>query len=246
MNNNLVINNKEYMPSEICTINTPMNKQAYQRKLGMGVIANTVKALKFAVTSDRFTCVIYYGYPKTLFIENILNEAVYNGKDVYYRVRDINYEYTPTEAEKTARDKYLERKAYKEQAHTARMSQIEEMYDGMRIPEDRKLKMRRYISYYDLDYPQSEPEWVEMFYQLAYYIKNKIGYEAPEYTPEEQALIDSYQMDKEITYGFDNNQYYICEECGELVNRGNEELHCCYCDIPAPRTKIDYIVNGDE
>ena len=221
-NKNLVINNKEYMPSEICTINTPMNKQTNQRKLGMGVIANTVKALKFAVTSNRFTCVIYYGYPRSLFIESILNEAVYSGKDVYYRVNDINYDYTPTEAEKTARDKYLERKAYKEQAHTARIEHIEDMYNGMRIPEERKAKMRRYIRYYELDLPETEPEWVEVFHQLAYYIKNKID------------------------YAFDSNQYYICEECGELVNRGTEELHCCYCDIPVPMTKMDYIVNGDE
>lgn len=92
----------------------------------------------------------------------------------------------------------------------------------MRIPEARKDKMKRYIKYYELDYPETEPEWVEIFHQLAYYIKNKID------------------------YAFDSNQYYICEECGELVSRGNEELHCCYCDIPVERTKIDYLVNGGE
>jgi len=218
--NNLVINNKEYTPSEIGTINTPMDKQRLQRRMGMGVIANTVKALRFASSSDKFTCLIYYGNPKHPFIENILNEAVYNGKDVYYRVDNMNYPYTPTEPQKTARDKYIEKQEYKRQAQTARLEQIEDRYNGARIPEERKLKMRRFIRYYELEMPQSEPEWVETVQQLAYYIRN------------------------EVPYAFDENQYYICEECGDLVRRGTE--HCCYCELPEPRTKLDYLVNGGE
>lgn len=218
--NNLVINNKEYTPSEIGTINTPMDRQNTQRRIGMGVIANTVKALKFAAYSPKFTCIIHYGYPKGNFIENILNEAVYNGKDVYYRVDNYNYAYTPTEAEKTARDRYLERQEYKRQAQTARITQIEDRYNGARVPEERKAKMMRYIRYYELEIPQTEPEWVETFHQLAYYIKNN------------------------IEYAFDENQYEICPECGDLIRRGTE--HCCYCELPIERTKIDYLVNGGE
>lgn len=164
-------------------------------------------------------------------------------KYIYYKIKDNYYKFIPNEK---ADSGYYNKIDKNRRVKEAKNIQIDTMYNGMRIPEDRKDKMKRYIKYYELDYPETEPEWVEVFHQLAYYIKNNIGYKEPEYTPEEQALIDSYQMDKEVTYGYDNNRYYICEECGELINRGTEELHCCYCDIPVPRTKEDYLVNGGE
>ena len=113
--NNLVINNKEYSPSEIGTINTPMDKQNIQRRMGMNVIANTVKALRYASIAEHITCIIHYGCPRTPFIQDILNNAVYNGKDVYYRVDNNNIVYEATEPKKTARDRYIEKQEYKQQ-----------------------------------------------------------------------------------------------------------------------------------
>ncbi len=197
-----------------------MDRQNTQRRMGINVIANTVKALRFASIAEYITCVIHYGFPKTPFIQDILNNAVYNGKDVYYRVENNNIKYEPTEPKKTARDRYIEKQEYKQQAHTARVSQIEDRYHGARVPEDRKLKMMKYIRYYELDMPKTEPEWVETFHQLSYYIRN------------------------DIDYAFDKNQYFICEDCGDLVHRGTE--HACYYELPEPRTKIDYLVNGGE
>lgn len=140
-------------------------------------------------------------------------------KYIYYKIDKDYYKFIPNDREDSSYYKKIDKnRRVKEDKNI----QIDTMYNGMRIPEERKAKMRRYITYYELDLPETEPEWVEVFHQLAYYIKNKID------------------------YAFDSNQYYICEECGELVNRGNEELHCCYCDIPTPMTKMDYIVNGDE
>lgn len=218
--NNLIINNKEYTPSEIGTLNTPEAKKQIQRSLGMKVIANTVKAMRFAALTPTLNCIIFYGLPKSEFIQEILNDAVYNGKDVYYRVDNQNMEYIPTAPQKNARDRYLEKLDYKRQAQTARIENIEQRTNGARVPEARKAKMMKYIRYYELEIPRTEPEWVETFEQLAFYIRNN------------------------IEYAFDNNQYEICPECGDLIHRGSE--HCCYCELPEQRVKMDYLVNGEE
>ena len=245
----LILNNNEYVASEIVTINPPMNKVNEQKRKGITVVGGygklpTIKALKYATTNPKFTCIIYYGYPKSKFIQDILNAATYENKDVYYKVQDSVFVYTATEPKPTARDKYIAKQEYKQQAHTARLEHLEYIYQGQRVTEEQKNKMKRYIKYYELELPESEIEWVEMLHQLRYYIKNKLICEEPEYTSEEQALIDSYQMEKDMTYGFDTNRYYICEECGELVLRNTE--HTCYYDEPIKRTKLDYIVNGGE
>ena len=133
-------------------------------------------------------------------------------EDVYTSVH-IN------EFEADARDTKLDViKENKVSAQVAIDRNTEELFKGQRIPEDRKAKMRRFIKYYDLEMPRTEPEWVNTYHQLAFYIRNKID------------------------YAFDTNQYEICEECGELVHRGVE--HICYCEIPEKRTKIDILVNG--
>ena len=139
-------------------------------------------------------------------------------KDIYYKAKDdkdLKWNKFLPDPELTKLDRMKENKIA---TQVAINEYTEEVYEGQRIPEERKAKMMKYIKYYDLEMPQSEPEWVNMYHQLAFYIRNKID------------------------YAFDTNLYYICEECGALVRRGSE--HICYCEIPEKRTKIDILVNG--
>jgi len=265
--NKFKIFNKEYDTERICTINYKGDKVLQQRRLKMNTVPANVPYDKFtryvyaAANTIDIECIIVNGKPNDyltdllskIYWANAINE-VYDKqlrkmvkvndnktlKDIYYKEGDTWFKFLPNPKE-SASDRHREKKI---QTRVAVDRHTEELYNGMRIPEDRKLKMIKYIKYYDLDMPQTEPEWVTTFHQLSYYIKNNIGFEEPEYTEEELIKIDNYQMSKDDTYGYDTNRYYICKECGELVHRGTE--HCCYCDIPTPRTKIDYIVNGGE
>lgn len=270
MNKIFKIFNKEFSTKNICTINYTGEKLQQQRALGMQTVLRTQFTENFIAQvhgkagNNNIDCILVNGAPSK-FLAKILSDIYWKNatkeiydpqlrkmvmysdpntthKYIYYKENNTWHTFIPNDRI-TAGDR---KRDNKQRTRIMIDEHTEELYNGMRIPEERKAKMMRYIKYYDLDIPQTEPQWVETFHQLAYYIKNNIGYKEPEYTPEEQALIDSYQMDKEITYGFDNNQYYICEECGELVNRGTDALHCCYCELPVERTKIDYLVNGGE
>lgn len=90
------------------------------------------------------------------------------------------------------------------------------------LPEQKKNKLRKYLRYYEIETPQDEIEWVETFEVIRYYIKNK------------------------MPFAFDRNRYRVCPECKELVLRGTEEEHICYCDIVPEKTHMDYILNGEE
>lgn len=118
------------------------------------------------------------------------------------------------------------------------------VFGNQRVPEHRKPKLLQQIKQYELDIPQTEAEWLRAFHQISYYIRNGLELEQPEYTKEELALIDSYQMDKDITYGYDTNRYEVCPVCGEMYRKGIEH-ECCY-EEPEKRTKIDILVNGGE
>lgn len=163
-------------------------------------------------------------------------------KDIYYKSKDdknIPWNKFLPDAQDTKLDKIKENK----QAVQVAVDQYtNEVFGNQKVPEHRKAELLKQIKYYELDIPQTEPEWVRAFHQVAYYIRNGIGLEQPEYTEDEQNLIDNYQMEKELTYGYDTNRYYICKECGELVRRGTE--HVCYCELPEKRTKMDILVNG--
>ena len=138
-------------------------------------------------------------------------------KYIYYKIDGDYYKFIPNDKEDNGYYKKIDKnRRVKEDKNI----QIDTIYGGMRLSEAKKDKIKRLIKYYELDYPETEPEWVEIFHQLAYYIKNRIH------------------------FAFDKNRYYRCKECRELVLRGSE--HCCYCDLPVPMTKMDYIVNGDE
>lgn len=214
----LKINENEFAANEIATINTPEEKTRNLRRLGVNVIANTIKALKFATNSDTISCIIFYGNPNNYF-KSILDDT---REDIQIYIKTNNNYQRYLQTPKTARDRYLDKKEYRETAHTARLENIEARTNRARIPEERKAKMRKYLRYYELDIPQTEPEWVEAFEQLAFYIKNK------------------------IPYSFDTNLYYICPECGELIRRGTEEEHICYAEIAPKRVHMDYVINNEE
>ena len=91
------------------------------------------------------------------------------------------------------------------------------------IIEDRvKSRLRKYFTYYDITYPETEYDWYLAFKQVQYYYNNK------------------------IPFAYDRNKYYICPECKELILRGTEEEHICYCEIVPEKTHMDYILNGEE
>lgn len=241
------INGSTYNSGEIGTINAPEDKRTLQRKQGMFVASGSVKSLKALVNTSTVNCIICYTDPgRSEFIESLLTEAVFNNKTVYIKNGILYNEFTPRQTlsvrkELRNRDKYLDKK----QNQNDMLYLRDCMNNHRRIPEERKAKMLKFIKYYEMDIPTNEIEWVETFDNLAFYIRNKIAYQEPEYTEEELIKIDNYQMNRDYTYGYDINKYYICEECGELVLRGTEDTHLCYCDIAPERTNADRIINGD-
>lgn len=221
--------NKEYDSSTIATIGYTdkdiIRKQRYQ---GMNVVvpnedfSKYIKCIYGACGADYIECILIAKKPNE-YLTKVLNEIYWSStnknnnkliKNIYYKENNTWVKFI-ADAKDTKLDVIKENKV---SAQVAIDRNTEELFKGQRIPEDRKAKMRRYITYYDLEMPRTEPEWVNTYHQLAFYIRNKID------------------------YAFDTNQYEICKECGELVHRGIE--HICYCEIPEKRTKIDILVNG--
>lgn len=221
--------NKEYESSVIATIGYTDSKMInMQRAQGMNVVAPNedfskyIKCIYGACGADYIECILIAQKPNE-YLNNILNQIYWSStnknntkmiKDIYYKHNNEWHKFLP-DAQDTKLDRIKEEKI---SVRTALDQHTEELYKGQRISDDRKAKMRKYIRYYDLEMPRTEPEWVETFHQLAYYIRNNID------------------------YAFDKNLYEICEECGELVRRGTE--HVCYCELPEKRTKMDILVNG--
>lgn len=231
------IDNKEYNSNATCVVNYSKDIQSIQRKQGFRVIANTPAALNSQLGKPEIECIIYNGVPNE-YICGILDKVYYEAikyrkinvhgdlvnddtpnqpKDIYFKVKEAFIEYVPGPEPDYRADK----KEYKQATHTARLENIEARYQGKRLPDERKAKMRKYLRYYEIDIPQTEPEWIEAFEQLAFYIRNK------------------------IPYSFDENLYYICPECGELIRRGTEEEHICFAEISPAKVHMDYIVNGE-
>ena len=221
--------NKEYDSSTIATVGyTDKEIIRKQRFQGMNVVVPTedfskyIKCIYGACGADYIECILIAKKPNE-YLTRVLNEIYWNSinknnnkliKDIYYKENNTWVKFV-ADAKDTKLDVIKENKV---SAQVAIDRNTEELFKGQRIPEDRKAKMRRFIRYYDLEMPRTEPEWVNTYHQLAFYIRNKID------------------------YAFDTNQYEICKECGELVHRGVE--HICYCEIPEKRTKIDILVNG--
>lgn len=221
--------NKEYDSSSIATVGYTdkeiIRKQRYQ---GMNVVmpnedfSKYIKCIYGACGADYIECILIAKKPNE-YLTRVLNEIYWSStnknnnkliKDIYYKENNTWVKFV-ADAKDTKLDVIKENKV---SAQVAIDRNTEELFKGQRIPEDRKAKMRRFIRYYDLEMPRTEPEWVNTYHQLAFYIRNKID------------------------YAFDTNQYEICKKCGELVHRGVE--HICYCEIPEKRTKIDILVNG--
>lgn len=221
--------NKEYDSSTIATVGYTdkeiIRKQRYQ---GMNVVvpnedfSKYIKCIYGACGADYIECILIAKKPNE-YLTKVLNEIYWSStnknnnkliKDIYYKENNTWVKFV-ADARDTKLDVIKENKV---SAQVAIDRNTEELFKGQRIPEDRKAKMRRFIKYYDLEMPRTEPEWVNTYHQLAFYIRNKID------------------------YAFDTNQYEICKECGELVHRGSE--HICYCEIPEKRTKMDILVNG--
>lgn len=232
--------NYEFDNKAICTINYPEDKIRKQRQIGITNIVpvtkeNFIKRVYGAAGADYIECILVNGKISDRLAEILTNIYYKNAKSeqwdsslkkmvkiqdnkefkhIFYKHEDKWHKFIP-DAEITTLDK---RKEAKISTQVAVDQHTEEVFKGQRIPEDRKAKMRRFIKYYDLEMPRTEPEWVNTYHQLAFYIRNKIN------------------------YAFDTNQYEICKECGELVHRGVE--HICYCEIPEKRTRMDVLVNG--
>lgn len=220
---------KEYDSSTIATIGyTDKTLLNTQKKQGMNVVMPTedfnkyIRCVYGACGADYIECILLAKKPNE-YLTKVLNQIYWSStnknnnkllKNIYYKENNKWIKFV-ADAQDTKLDKIKEDKV---SARVAIDRHTEEVYKGQRVPDDRKVKMMKYIRYYDLDMPRTEPEWVETYHQLAYYIRNKID------------------------YSFDSNQFTVCEECGELVRRGTE--HICYCELTEKRTKIDILVNG--
>lgn len=208
----LNINNKEYNTINIATFNTPRNLIRKQQLLGVSVIFNTPKAINFMINSKDLSCIIHYGYPNE-YMQDKLNQAFYKNKIVF--IRDVE------------KNTYTQYKPTKDETHYTKFNvknsidtYTDERTGRRRLSDKEKSELSNLIKYYELDYPQSDIEWVLVKEQLDFYTKNNID------------------------YAFDKSQKYICPECGELVSYTTE--HICYDFTEDEKTKLDYIVNGGE
>jgi hypothetical protein len=234
LNDYLNINDVYYNTLNIATVNTPRDKIRQQQLLGVSVIFNTVKAINFMVNSKDLSCIIHYGHPNE-YMQDKLNQAFYKDKTVFIKLGNEFSTYKPTKDE-SVYAKFNMRNELN--------TYTDERTGRKRLSDKEKSELSNLIKYYELDYPQTDIEWVLVKEQLDFYVNNGIGYTKPEYTEEELNLIDSYQMSSDISYGFDTNMKHICPECGELVSNYTE--HICYDFTEDELTKLDYIVNGGE
>lgn len=226
----LTINNKSYVANQIATVNTPKTKEHLIRRAGINVIASTPKALNSQLPKLNITCIIVYSATPDIseYMESILDKAYtkaseelnFTSKDIYIKTPTS---YIPYEPKRLKRDFKDERAKAKEESIENYISKtLDEFFRFQRVPEKQKDKLRKYIKYYELPYPQTEAEWTNTYF----YIK--------------------YLRENDIPYSFDQNLYYICPECDELIRRGTEEEHICYTDIAPKRTHLDYVLNGEE
>lgn len=226
------IANSDYTYEEIGVINTPESKEKTLRKLGMNVL-KTMKAIGYMLSKTTIKAVVIYSntQKKTHLSEKLIEKlmstehvakysANYAGRRYFIFFEDTReYKEIIFSEEQRKKERIAERKEDSLENYIS--LELDRIYEGKRISEERKIKMTKYIRYYQLELPKTEAEWYNTFKQLEFYIKNN------------------------VEYSFDKNLYYICQECGELIRRGTEEEHVCYCDLVPVKTNIDYIINGE-
>lgn len=164
-------------------------------------------------------------------IQNVVRYAFKNGITVFFRERsNCEAGLTPVYSELVKQNSIYHRRPGDTYDYMGSYyTEAPDNGDFPLIDDKTKAKIRRYIVYYDITRPETEYDWYLAYEQVKYYQDNNM-----DYIDEEGELI--YQ---------DKNLYTICKECGELIHRGTEEEHVCYCDIVPKRLKMDYIVNGE-
>ena len=211
----LQINNYTYNSSEIATLFPPYKYHAAQRQAGVKVIKTAKQAWATLYNTQIKTLLIYEDPENSTLIRNICKFCLNNNIEIFLRDNCIPG-ISPTYTQFTKEHPIFNGKSY----ITSTFSTAPTITSDETITEQDKQLLTKYLKYYDIDYPRSEPEWVQVKTIIDYYIEHN------------------------VPYSFDTNQYYICEECKELVHHNIP--HECYYDEPIKRTKLDYIVNGGE
>lgn len=174
---------------------------------------------------DKIKYIIIYDEPNDIrLIQNIVHYAFKQGITVFYRQRSnceagLKPVYTELSGEKNV---YHSRPGNQYDYLGSYYTETPEKHSFKVISDITKAKLKKYFTYYEITYPETEYDWYLAFKQIKYYYKNR------------------------IPFAFDKNKYHICPECKELILRGTEEEHICYCDIVPERTHMDYILNGEE
>lgn len=209
------INNYTYNSSEIATLFPPYKYHAAQKQAGVKVIKTAKQAWATLYNTQVKALLIYEDPENSTLIRNICKFCLNNNIEVFLRDNCIPG-ISPTYTQFTKEHPIFNGKSY----ITSTFSTAPTITSDEAITEQDKQALAKYLKYYDIDYPRSEPEWVQVKTIIDYYIEHN------------------------VPYSFDTNQYYICEECKELVH--HNVPHECYYDEPIKRTKLDYIVNGGE
>lgn len=238
------INNYSVNTNEILSIYPPKKYVCSQINAGCSVIEEykenfygqiyhtSIKYLwsKIYSKDKTFKYFIVYDDPdEDRKIQNVVRYAFKNGITVFFRERsNCEAGLTPVYSELIKQHSIYHRRPgdtydYMGSYYTAAPEKLEFKV----LSNQDKEHLKRYIKYYDITYPETEYDWYLAKEQIDYYQHNGI-----KYMTKKGKLI--YQ---------DNNLYYICKECGDLVRRDTE--HVCYCDIPYKRTKLEYLINGE-
>lgn len=229
--NNYFINTKD-----LTTLFPPSKYILAQKNSGVSVI-NLYSAMSFEPFQryiSRFWAILYntkyliiYDDPDITdnnLVKKAVSFAFKNGITVFYRSRENCLSgLSPAYTELTKQNNiYHSRPNNQYDYMGSYYTEAPENKKFPKVKDTAKAKLRRYFTYYDITRPETEYDWYLAAKQIIFYTKNK------------------------IPTAFDKNNYYICPECKELILRGTEEEHICYCEIVPERTHMDYLLNGEE
>lgn len=232
----LKINNYEIETKDLVTLFPPSKYIINQRKTGVSVITNydPKSYIPYQNYLKRFWAVLYNTKYMIIYDDpdfttnNLLQKAVKHafkhGTTVFFRTRDnCNSGFTPVYTELTKENNIFHSRPGKVYDYIGSYyTDTEYITKFPKVKETGKLKLKKFITYYELTYPETELDWYLAYTQIKYYLENK------------------------IPTAYDKNLYYRCPECGELVRRGTEDEHICYCEVAPMRVHMDYVVNGEE
>ena len=231
------INNYELNTNEILSIYPPSKYIGDQERLGCDVVNQynttysgftyhtSVKYLWAKVYSSKAKYYIIYDDPdEDRKIQNIVSYAFKQGITVFFRTRsNCTAGLTPVYSELVKQTNiYHSRPGNQYDYMGSYYTEAPENKDFPIIKDITKNKLKKFITYYDITYPETEYDWYLAARQIKFYLKNK------------------------IPTAYDKNLYYRCRECGELVRRGTASEHICYCDVAPKRLHIEYLLNGDD